>query len=89
MLEPYELERVLSAAKTFLRKGGVVVTLHRNAWEGLRRETDPEDSIHLARAGDLTGRLNGMSQIRLYGIPPTRLAGPCRKVLKGKLKRWT
>ncbi len=88
LLEPYERERLLKVTRTFLRKGGVVVTFHRSAWEGLRRDTDPEYSIHLAKAGDLNGHLNGMPEVPLYGIPPTRLVGPCRKVLKEKLKGW-
>jgi hypothetical protein len=88
LLEPYERERLIKVARTFLRKGGGVVTFHRSAWEGLRRDTDPEYSILLAKAGDLNGRLNGMPEVPLYGIPPTRLAGPCQKVLKEKLKGW-
>jgi hypothetical protein len=65
-----------------------VVTFHRSAWEGLRNVSDPGYSIHLARAGELSGRLNGMPDVPLYGLPPTRLSGPCREVLKRKLKEW-
>jgi hypothetical protein len=87
-LQPYERQRILRAARPFLRKGGAVVTFHRDAWEGLRRDTDLRYSIHLAKEGKLIARLKGIPEIPLYGLPPTRLVGPCRKVLKEKLKGW-
>jgi hypothetical protein len=81
-LEPYERERVLEAVKRFLIPGGVAVTFQKDAWNGLRSVNDPEYIIELAKAGKLRGTLNGLPHIPLLGVPPTRLVGPTRKVLR-------
>ena len=77
----YERARVLKAAKNFLGGGGVVMTFQRDAWEGLRSLNDPPYSIATAREGKLKGMVNDMQEVRLYGLPPTRLVGPCRQAL--------
>lgn len=81
-LERFERDRILKVAKSFLSSRGIVVTFQRNAWEGLRSEGDPNYSIDSAREGKLIGTLRGMANVPLYGVPPTRLVGPCRKVLR-------
>jgi len=81
-LESVERERIISYARKFLEPGGVVVAFQKNAWEGLRSEGDPPYSIDLAKRGKLIGSLGGMPDIPLFGAPPTRLIGPCRKVLR-------
>jgi hypothetical protein len=81
-LERFERERVLEAAEKFLNNRGTVVTFQKNAWEGLRSERNLTYGIDLAREGKLIGTLRGMSNVPLYGVPPTRLLGPCREVLK-------
>lgn len=81
-LEKSERDRILKVAKSFLTSRGIVVTFQRNAWEGLRSRSDPEYSISKAREGTLVGSLRGMANVPLYGVPPTRLLGPCWKVLK-------
>jgi hypothetical protein len=81
-LESVERERIMSYARKFLEPGGVVVAFQKNAWEGLRSEGDPPYSIDLAKRGKLIGSLGGMPDIPLFGAPPTRLIGPCRKVLR-------
>lgn len=80
-LEKSERDRILKVAKSFLSSRGIVVTFQRNAWEGLRSEGDPNYSINSAREGKLIGTLRGMANVPLYGVPPTRLLGPCRQVL--------
>ena len=77
----YERARVLKAAKGFLGDGGIVITFQKDAWEGLRSPKDPAYHINSAKQGKLTGMVNGIKNYRLYGLPPTRLVGPCRKVL--------
>jgi hypothetical protein len=84
-LERFERDRILHIAKSFLTGRGIVVTFQRNAWEGLRSDADPAYSIESARKGKLKGKLKGMPKIPLYGVPPTRLIGPCREILK----KWT
>jgi len=81
-LERVERERVMEVIIRFLESGGAVVTFQKNAWEGLRSEGDPPYSIDLAKRGELIGSLGGMPDIPLFGVPPTRLIGPCRKVLR-------
>jgi hypothetical protein len=69
-------------ARHFLTNKGAVVTFQKNAWEGLRSEIDPRYSIDLAKKGRLNGNLNGIQNIPLFGVPPTRLVGPCRNALQ-------
>jgi len=38
--------------------------------------------IGIAKNGKLVGHLKGNSKIQLFGVPPTRLVGPCREALK-------
>ena len=81
-LESFERGRVFQAAEKFLNNGGRAVTFQRGAWEGLRSEHDPPYSITAAKEGKLRGRLRGMKKVPLYGVTPTRLVGPCRRVLR-------
>jgi hypothetical protein len=85
LLESYEKTRVVKAAKDFFGSQGIVLTFHKKAWEGLRHHQDPDFNIDLAKAGKLNGYLKSIPDIPLYGIPPTRLTGPCRRVLRDKL----
>jgi len=81
-LEPYERQRVIEVVKRFLVPGGVTVTFQKDAWNGLRSVNDPEYSIDLAKAGKLRGTLGAFPRIALLGVPPTRLVGPARRVLR-------
>ncbi len=81
-LEAFETERILHLAKRFLTDRGIAVAFQQNAWEGLRAENDPPYSIGNAREGKLRGSLRGMPHVRLLGVPPTRLIGPARAVLR-------
>jgi len=40
--EPFERERILRIVKKFITPEGKVVTFQKNAWEGLKADTDPE-----------------------------------------------
>lgn len=79
---PFERQSILKAAKDFLTPKGKVVAFQKDAWEGLRSDDDPEYSIDRAKSGELRGKLKEMPDVFLYGVPPTRLAGPCREALK-------
>ena len=81
-LERAERERVMEVIMRFLEPEGVVVTFQKDTWNGLRSFDDPEYSIELAKAGKLRGTVNGLPHISLFGVPPTRLVGPARKVLR-------
>ncbi len=84
-LEVEETRRVIECAKEFLSGNGAVVTFQKNAWNGLRSENDPKYDIKLARSGELKGSFIGDSKISLFCVPPTRLAGPCSKILRKHL----
>ena len=81
-LEQAETERVLECANNFVSSDGAVVTFQKNAWNALRSGNDPPYSIDRAKSGELKGSLKNSADIQLIGVPPTRLIGPCRDVLK-------
>lgn len=85
-LEQDESTRVLKLAEKFINPKGAVIAFQKNAWNGLRSEKDPEYGIEAARAGSLKGTLKGRNDLALFCVPPTRLAGPCRRVLTKILK---
>ena len=80
-LEQAEQGRVLECAKKLVNFNGAVVTFQKNAWNALCSDGDPEYSIDLARTGKLKGTLKGNEKIPLLCVPPTRLSGPCRRIL--------
>ena len=85
-LEKEETLRVIECAKKFLSPKGVAVAFQKNAWNALRSDTDPEYKLSLAKDGKLKGKLKKMTNIPLIGVPPTRLSGPCSKILRQLLE---
>jgi len=81
-LEAAERLRILEISGKFLGTKGAIAAFQKNAWEGLRSPDDPPYRLDAARTGGLKGKLSGMPKIPLYCVPPTRLAGPARVVLK-------
>ncbi len=79
-----ESKRVTRIAKTFIKNGGAVIAFQKDAWETLRCERSAAYSIEKAKSNELIGRLKGAPDIPLYGVPPTRLSGPCQNVI-GKI----
>jgi hypothetical protein len=86
-LEVEERKRILACAKKFMASGGTVVAFQKNAWNGLKSDKDPLYSLDSANKNKLKGAMRDMSQVPLYGVPPTRLAGPAKKVLEKFLIR--
>ena len=82
MIEKEETERIIKCARKFVQNDGAVIIFQKNAWENLRSENDPVYTIDRARNGNLIGHLKENVGIRLNGVPPTRLVGPCSKALK-------
>ncbi len=80
-----ERDRVLNMAKNFIKRDGIVVTFQRDAWEGLRSKNDALYAIAEAKEGKLKGSLQGRQGVRLACVPPTRLLGPSRDMLRGTL----
>ena len=81
-LEIEETRRIHECAQKFIGQSGKVVIFQKNAWNSLRSEKDPEYQIDLARSGRLKGRLKHALGIEILGVPPTRLSGPCRRILE-------
>ena len=81
-LEPFERKRMMGVITRFLEPGGAVVTFQKDAWNGLRSVDDHEYRIDLAKTGKLRGTVNGLHNIPLFGVPPTRLVGPSREILR-------
>jgi hypothetical protein len=75
-----ERDRILRIAEDFLTEGSAVLTFQKDAWEGLSHEGQKYD-LKLAKRGELRGTLVSNGNIPLYGLPPTRLIGPCHRVL--------
>jgi hypothetical protein len=76
-----EKDRILETSNNFLNDKGVVLTFQKNAWEILRSDEDPAYEITLAKSGRLKGSLGDRPGIKLIGLPPTRLVGPCSRVM--------
>jgi hypothetical protein len=81
-LEAAERERIMKCARNFVTLEGKVVAFQKNAWQGLRSQNSPHYRVKLAKAGKLRGTLHGMPEVRLIGVPPTRLTGPAQRVLR-------
>lgn len=85
-LEKEESRRVIECAQKFLTPNGIAVSFQKNAWNALRSSKDWEYKLTLAKDGKLKGRLKEMTNVPLLGVPPTRLSGPCSKMLRQLLK---
>ncbi|MBU4186348.1 MAG: hypothetical protein KKC23_09170 [Proteobacteria bacterium] len=85
-LEAEESLRVIECAKKFLAPNGIAVAFQKNAWNALRSSKDREYKLSLAKDGKLKGRLKEMINVPLIGVPPTRLSGPCSKMLRQLLE---
>jgi hypothetical protein len=85
-LEKEESRRVIECAQKFLTPNGIAVAFQKNAWNALRSPKDREYKLTLAKDVKLKGRLKEMTNVPLLGVPPTRLSGPCSKMLRQLLK---
>ena len=86
-VSPIEKERFNSKWEDFIGTHGKVLVFQKNAWNGLKSDSDPAYNIIFARDGTLIGRLKGTTGIQLLAVPPTRLSGPCSRVLKLLISR--
>jgi len=86
LLEIEETKRIQKCVKKFIGSTGKVVVFQKNAWNALRSSKNLEYKLALAKAGKLKGKLKEMADILLLGVPPTRLAGSCSKVLRQLLE---
>ncbi len=86
-LEAEESKRITKCAKDFIGDDprGKIVTFQKNAWNGLKSENSPEYKIDKAKDGTLKGCLKDQPKIPLFGVPPTRLVGPTKRVLSNLL----
>ncbi len=80
-LEMEEKKRVLKDTKRFLGDSGRVVAFQKNAWNCLRSNDSLPYDMKLAKEGLLKGTVDGIPNVPLLGIPPTRLSGPASRIL--------
>ena len=85
-LEKEESLRVIECAKKFLAPNGIAVTFQKNAWNALRSNANLKYKIDRAKKGQLKDQMKGLPDIPLLGVPPTRLSGPCSKILRRLLE---
>ena len=81
-LEVEETRRIIECSKKFLSPNGVAVAFQKNAWNGLKSDEDIPYSLEQAKKGGLIGSFKSMPNIPLHGVSPTRLSGPCSRVLR-------
>jgi hypothetical protein len=85
-LEEAESGRVIRSAKSFVTRNGAVISFQKNAWNSLCSEGDLTYKINRAKEGRLIGGLKNSRNILLFGVPPTRLVGPCQETLGNMVK---
>lgn len=85
-LEHEEKKRVSNTIKKFVTGNGAVIAFQKNAWENMKTINDPQYSQKIVNKKGLIGKV-GNSGIKLICLPPTRLSGPCSKVLKNLITK--
>ena len=79
-----ESQRVLKEAASFLHHNGFGVAFQKDAWNGL--SSSGNYRLELAKAGKLKSTFEGLPEVPLFGVPPTRLIGHSRDILRKILK---
>jgi len=79
-----ESQRVLKEAAAFLHPNGFGVAFQKDAWNGL--SSSGNYRLELAKAGELKSTFEGLPEVPLFGVPPTRLIGHSRDILRKILK---
>ena len=87
-LEHEEKKRVTNAIDKFVTKNGAVVAFQKNAWENMKTANDPDYSREIVNKDGLTGKVDN-KDINLICVPPTRLSGPCSRVLANLTHKHT
>lgn len=82
-----ESQRVLKKAVAFLHPNGFGVAFQKDAWNGL--SSSGNYRLELAKAGELKSTFEGLPEVPLFGVPPTRLIGHSRDILRDVLERRT
>jgi len=85
-LETEETKRIQMCIDDFISNSGKIVVFQKNAWNALHSSNDPEYKLAFAKAGKLKDSFTTMKNVSLLGVPPTRLAGSCSKVLRQLLE---
>jgi len=77
-----ERKRIIETSRKFLGSNGAVMVFQKDAWESLRPENGPDYSPEKASACELQSVLPENPQIKIFCVPPTRLAGNACRALK-------
>ena len=84
-LEHEEKKRILSTINEFVTEKGAVVVFQKNAWQNLKRAVDDNYDYTIVCKKGITGKVEDRKNIDLICVPPTRLSGPCSRILKERL----
>ena len=84
-LEQEEKIRALDTIKKFVAPNGAVIVFQKNAWENLKSVGDPTYKYDIVRQKGFVRKVDGLD-VELICVPPTRLSGPCARILKKHLK---
>lgn len=87
-LEHEEKKRVSNTIDNFVTKNGAVIAFQKNAWQNMKTATDPDYSKKIVNKVGLTGKVDNRD-INLICVPPTRLSGPCSRVLANLTQKCT
>lgn len=87
-MEHEEKKRVLQTVDNFVTRKGAVIAFQKNAWENLKTTNDPDYSKEIVNKLGLTGKVDNRD-INLICVPPTRLSGPCSRVLANITQKYT
>jgi len=84
-IEHEEKKRVLNTIDNFVTNNGAVIAFQKNAWENMKTANDSDYSREIVNRVGLTGKVDNRD-ITLICVPPTRLSGPCSRVLANLTK---
>ena len=87
-IEQEEKKRVLNTVDNFVTGKGAVIAFQKNAWENMKTANDPDYSKEIVNNVGLTGKVDNRD-IKLICVPPTRLSGPCSRVLANLPQKYT
>lgn len=80
-LEQEEKKRLFITIQSFVNNNGSVLVFQKNAWENLKSESDPSYNSKIVNNCGIVGKVENQ-KTSLICVPPTRLSGPCSRVIK-------
>ncbi len=79
-LEQEEKKRLFTTIESFVNDNGSVLVFQKNAWENLKSKHDPSYNAKFVNKTGMIGKVKDQ-EASLICVPPTRLSGPCSRVI--------